>query len=278
MSEAGGDPVSSPHIMNEKLGILDWGIGGIGVYKLFKERRPDVSIVYFSDTGVTPYGKMSRAELVGRLNAVIGFLKTKGVTHLVIGCNAASTAIPFIDPKGLKIEGVIDAAVATTVRLKPKRLGLIGGRRTVLSGVYRKAFDEYGIKVEQRIAQPLSALIESGDISSETLREEARRILSPIRNCSHILLACTHYPAIAVVMKNFVSSDTKLIDPAADLVKRAKNWRVTADGESVFYTSGDGAQMKRAALRAFQCKIENVRIERPGSTISALKPYRIAAK
>ena len=60
--------------MIRKLGIIDWGIGGIGVYKLIKERRPEVSVVYFSDTGVMPYGKMSRAELAARLDAVIGFL------------------------------------------------------------------------------------------------------------------------------------------------------------------------------------------------------------
>src|SRR5215204_1238934 len=97
--------------MNQKLGILDWGIGGVSVYKLVKERLGDVSIVYFSDTGATPYGKMARSELVERLNAVIDFLKTKGVTHLVIGCNAASTAIPDLSRGDVKIEGVIESAV-----------------------------------------------------------------------------------------------------------------------------------------------------------------------
>ena len=95
------------------LGIIDWGIGGISVYKLIKERRPDVPVVYFSDTGVTPYGKMSRTELTRRLNSVIGFLKTKGVTHLVIGCNAASTAIPFLTP-GPEDRSRFDASVEMT--------------------------------------------------------------------------------------------------------------------------------------------------------------------
>ena len=241
------------------LGIIDWGIGGISVYKLIKERRPDIGIVYFSDTGVTPYGRMSRVELVARLNKVIGFLRSKGVSHLVIGCNAASTAIPFLDPQGLKIEGVIDAAVAMTVRLKPKRLGLIGGRRTVVSGVYRKAFAENDINVEQRIAQPLSGLIESGDVSSERLRAECKRILSPIRNCSHILLACTHYPAISNVMKDFVSSQTVFIDPAAELSKRIERWKLSSGDDDLFYTSGDWSKMKTSALKAFDCRIRGIK-------------------
>ncbi|MEO7673954.1 MAG: aspartate/glutamate racemase family protein [Pyrinomonadaceae bacterium] len=241
-----------------QLGILDWGIGGIGVYKLIKERRPEIPVIYFSDTGATPYGKMSRPELVARLNAVIRMLGSKGVTHLVIGCNAASTAIPFLDHQDLKIEGVIESAVSMTAGLKPKRLGLIGGRRTVLSGVYRKAFAARGIQVEQRIAQPLSALIETGDISSDKLRGECKKILTPIRNCSHILFACTHYPAIGNVMQEFVSPQTVFIDPSTELATRTLRWKLSLNGTDVFYTSGDVAQMKTAAWKAFRSKLMSV--------------------
>ena len=238
-----------------RLAIIDWGIGGISIYKLIKERLGDVPIVYFSDTGATPYGKMTRSELVSRLNAVIAFLKEKGLTHLLIGCNAASTAVPLLNSQGLKVEGVIETAVETAAKSKPRRLGLIGGRRTVLSGVYREAFAKRDIRVEQRIAQPLSALIESGDLSSAALREECRRILAPIRNCSHILLACTHYPAIAPVIKDHVSPNTRLIDPAAELVAKVAKWQIVTGGKDAFLTSGEPEPMKRAAAAAFGVKI-----------------------
>lgn len=254
-----------------QLAIIDWGIGGIGVYKLIKERQPEFPVIYFSDTGATPYGKMSRPELVARLTAVIEMLKSKGVTHLVIACNAASTAIPFLNAEGIKIEGVIESAVAMTAKLRPKRLGLIGGRRTVLSGVYRKAFEAPGIKVEQRIAQPLSGLIESGDISSDKLRSECKKILSPLQNCSHILLACTHYPAITNLMKDFVLPQTVFIDPTAELVKRTARWQLPTGGTDVFYTSGDTTQMKTSAWKAFGCKIKPIRIADPASHRDAEK-------
>lgn len=253
--------------MSGKLGIIDWGIGGISLYKLIKERRPEVSVVYFSDTGVTPYGKMSRAELVARLNAVIGFLKTKGVTHLVIGCNAASTAIPYIDPQGLRVEGVIHAAVEMTARLKPTRLGLIGGRRTVVSGVYRKAFAHHGIKVEQRIAQPLSGLIESGDVSSDKLQAECKRILLPLKKCSHILLACTHYPAIAEMIRSFVSPQTVLVDPAAELARRTGRWRLSESGTDEIFTSGSPEALRSSAEKAFGCKLLKVKVKRLGAAV-----------
>lgn len=245
--------------MTKKLGILDWGIGGVSVYKAVKETLGEIPVVYFSDTGATPYGKMTRLELVARLDAVIDFLKSKGVTHLAIGCNAASTAIPDLRRADVEIEGVIESAVAMTAALKPQRLAVIGGRRTVLSGIYRRQFAARGIATAQRIAQPLSALIESGDVSSATLRAESRKILAPVKNSSHILLACTHYPAITGVLKDFVSPATVFLNPARALVEKIAEWDLPAGGAAdVFYTTGGTEEMKTAAFNAFGVAIKTV--------------------
>lgn len=243
--------------MNE-LAIIDWGVGGVSVYKLIRDQL-GVPVTYFSDTGVTPYGKMTRPELVQRLNKVVRYLGSNGVTHLVIGCNAASTAIPFLIDQGIKIEGMIETAIRSTLTLEPKNLGLIGGRRTVLSGVYRRGFASNGIRVKQRIAQPLSGMIECGDVSSDILKHECRRILAPVKNCSHILLACTHYPAITEVMRAFVSTETNFVDPATDLVKQIAKWKLKADGRDIFLTSGDASAMKKAAQAAFGIEISEVK-------------------
>jgi glutamate racemase len=241
-----------------RLGVLDWGIGGISIYKLIKDRAPRTPIIYLSDTGVTPYGKMSRSDLVSRLNNVIVLFKGLGVSHLIIGCNAASTAIPFLDHVNIQIAGMIETGVEVAVRAKPERLGLIGGRRTVVSGVYRKAFLERGISVKQRIAQPLSALIESGDVNSSRLREEAQRILHPIQNCSHILLACTHYPAIVPVLREYVPRETMFLDPAAELAAKFTGFPAAiSNAPDVFLTTGDPLAMGMSALKAFGVAIQN---------------------
>ena len=244
--------------LRPNLGIVDWGIGGVGISKLARSRIGNVSVVYFSDTGVTPYGRMSRRDLVSRLNSVIAFLRSRGVTHLLLGCNAASTVIPFLNVDGMQVKGVIESAVRVTERMRPGRLALIGGRRTVLSGIYRRAFAERGIELQQRIAQPLSALIESGDVSSPELRAQIRTILAPIRECSHLLLACTHYPAIIPVLKECVSDETILIDPADELVTEIARWRLPVGGIDTFLTSGDPGKMQDAAWHAFGVRIDNV--------------------
>lgn len=242
----------------KKLAIIDWGIGGISIYKLVKEHL-DASVVYLSDTGATPYGKFTRRELVDRLDNVIALLKTLGVTHLVVGCNAASTAIPDLDSQSILIEGMIDNAILATLKTEPSRLAVIGGRRTILSGVYRRGFAAHGVSIDQRVAQPLSGLIESGDLDSENLRHEAKRILHPIRNSSHILLACTHYPAITGVLEEFVSRGTKFIDPAESIFKKIARWGLPPGGEDVVLTTGNSEAMKRSAHLAFGVDLRAVR-------------------
>ena len=244
------------------LGIIDWGIGGVSIYKLLKVRKPDISILYFSDTGATPYGRMERRELADRMDRVIEFLRGEGMTRLVIGCNAASTAIPDLSDHGIKIDGVVEPAIELTAKLKPKKLGVIGGRRTVISGVYRRGFSAYGIAVSQRIAQPLSGMIESGDTSSGRLHAEAKKILSPLKNCSHILLACTHYPAIQGQLKQFVSPSTIFVDPAAAVVNKVGDFANSTKGVDRFFTTGDAKQMKRSAKLAFDVDIEKVEVVR----------------
>ena len=242
-----------------RLAIVDWGIGGVSIYNLVKSRLGNIPVIYFSDTGVTPYGRMSRRELIARLNVVIAYLRLKGATHLALGCNAASTVLPFLDVRGMKAAGVIDGAVRLTARKRPAKLALLGGSRTVRSGVYRRALAAQGIAVTQRIAQPLSALIESGDVSSPALRAQCRRILARVKDYSHVLFACTHYPAITAVLGDYVSKETVFIDPAGELVSSIKRWQLPAGGTDRFLTSGDPEQMKLSALRAFGTRIRSAR-------------------
>jgi glutamate racemase len=236
--------------MSVKLGIIDWGIGGVGVYREIKKRAPQASIVYFSDTGVTPYGKQSRHHLAARLDKVIEYLYSNGCGAVAIGCNAASTAIGDLRTD-VPVFGVIEPAVELAAKLRPEKLGLIGGRRTVMSGAYRRRFAENGIAVKQRVAQPLSALIEAGKIDSPEMRAEAARIMRPLKNCTHILHACTHYPAAEGVLAEFVSQKTKFLDPAAALARSIPAKYLKGDGSDVFLTTGDAAAMRRSARLAF---------------------------
>lgn len=246
------------------LGILDWGIGGIGFYALLRAKFPQAPVTYLSDSGATPYGKMAPDALGARVSACARELAALGVTRLAVACNAASTVIPAVEmPEGQAITGVIEHGIAAVRALrKPGVVGVIGGKRTIRSGAYRRGLASY--EVRQRIAQPLSAYIEAGDLSSTALRKDLRRIMAPLRSVDTLVLACTHYPALAPAIQA-EAPDARLVDPAASMlrwVERAWQEVLTGQGTACFLTSGDPKAMQRAAAKAFGVEIAAARLRR----------------
>lgn len=147
-----------------RLAVMDWGIGGLGFYRSWKQHRPDDSIVYFSDSGFTPYGKLSEEDLSERLNQIFKYLKAAhAVTHIVVACNAASSVLNKTrTPSGIETDGVIDSTVEfIRETLADKPLTVLGGNRIVDSQTYSKLLPE--LVLHEKAAQPLSAIVERGD-------------------------------------------------------------------------------------------------------------------
>ncbi|HTA17756.1 MAG TPA: aspartate/glutamate racemase family protein [Polyangia bacterium] len=254
------------------LGVLDWGVGGLGFVKVLRARHPDARVVYWSDAGETPYGKLAAPALAARVREIAARLARRGVDRLVVACNAASTVLPRLGAPGLcgvvstaagpvQITGVIAHATRLALRARPRAIGVIGGRRTIRSGVYRRALA--GREVRQRIAQPLSARVEAGDLASAALEGELRAILSPLRGIEALLLACTHYPAIAPRIAAHLPG-TRLLDPADELARWVgARWLDDArKGRDVFLTTGSPAAMAKAARAAFGVELAATRVRR----------------
>lgn len=247
-----------------KLGILDWGIGGLGLYKLVKKEAPCQPVIYFSDSGFAPYGKVKTAELSARLTLVLQSLKNMGAERVVIACNAASTVLDHVEKKGRglpHITGIIEHGIRAVLRQEKKKIGVIGGKRTIYSGHYGRALKKAGYHVRQRVAQPLSAFIEAGDFESGRLDFELRKILHPLRDMEAILLACTHYPAIADRIKAYLPS-SMIIDPAEETLKWLQDrWGLEGQEtwEDLFFTTGCSETMSLSAKKAFQVSPEDIK-------------------
>jgi glutamate racemase len=251
-----------------KLGILDWGIGGVGFYALARARLPQLPIVYWSDAGAVPYGKQAPAELARRLVTIARWSKREaGVTHLAVACNAASTVLPAIDltDQALPaITGIIEHGARAALRLTVpgQTIGVVGGRRTILSGAYRRALA--GRAVRQRIAQPISARVEAGDLSSKDLHRELDAIMAPLRRVDLLVLACTHYPALHAAFAARAPG-AGIVDPAAELLAWAVDaWALespaTGGERDIVFTTGDVAATARSARLAFGMELKPVSI------------------
>ena len=183
--------------MKYPVAVFDYGIGGIGLVTLIKERYPNLPLLYFSDSGEIPYGKLTRSVLKARVDKVINFLQDEGSHHMVVACHSASSVVISNE----RVTGIRELTLNSVKKYNLNSLGIIGGGRTIRAGFYRKNLSDEGMRISQRIAQEFSIRIERGEIDSPELEEVARRILTPIKSVDGLLLACTHYPAIIEVIR-----------------------------------------------------------------------------
>ena len=267
-----------------RLGILDWGIGGLGLYQLIKRDYPALPITYWSDAGFTPYGKVPPPALAARVHHIAQHLGAEGVTHLAIACNAASTVLPLAHPLAhnspihnvrfsdkefpvLEISGVLEHG-ARAAAAQPSRyvIGIVGGRRTIRSLAYRRLLPRRNVL--QRVAQPISAFIEAGQLHGPSIEAALDAIMQPLANVDVLVLACTHYPAILAQWQQRAPHAT-IIDPAAHMwqwMQRA--WPITAMAQAsrnklatrdLFFTTGSAAAMKKSARQAFGVGLADIR-------------------
>ncbi|MEZ0327295.1 MAG: glutamate racemase [Fimbriimonas sp.] len=235
-----------------KIGICDWGIGGLGFYRLLREERPDIDVTYLGDQGMVSYGRLPRPELTARVKEVLAGFRERGVSRVVVACNAASTVLPYVQVADVDASGVILPALKK-LRAGSGPVGVIGGVRTIRSGAYRRALVEMGYPVRQRVAQPLSRLIEDGLANDPATLELLKQILAPIRNSERLVLACTHYVVLAPVIQAFMPHAT-LIDPAAEVwasMKESLPPKQDRIGSTEFFSTGECQAMETQALAAF---------------------------
>lgn len=237
--------------MKYPVAIIDYGIGGLGLYKMIREQYAHLPILYFSDSGVTPYGKLSKAALRSRLEKVFGFLEKRGADRIIVACHSASSVVKDTDRN---VTGLRSQTVKAVTKRKPDTVGIIGGGRTIRSGFYRRELNKAGIKTQQRVAQQLSILVERGEVDTPTVNAAVAKIMRPLVSCDSILLACTHYPVLSDVILKHSSRGTKLIDPANELYASIRGYLKIvkgAKGNTEFLTTGNTALMIEAAKKAF---------------------------
>lgn len=246
--------------------VVDWGVGGVGLLKMLRQSRPQWALRYRSDSGYRPWGTVPTRQLRDRLSALIEQEQRLGADAVLIACNAASTVIGLLDRQRLRcgVHGVIVPGLARLTQSDWSHFGIVGGRRTIRSGAWARPLRLAGRQVTQRVAQPLSARIELGDVDSEATRALIARICGPLASCDAVVLACTHYPAASAGFAAALPT-TVLVDPATAALDAllAAQPSPTPDAAAatapIAVTTGDAIMTRQAAQSAFGLDLGVVR-------------------
>jgi glutamate racemase len=213
------------------IGIFDSGIGGLTVVKKMFEILPDYQLLYFGDTARTPYG--NRGEEVIKKYALedAEFLIKKGAKVIVIACNTASAVAAEDLKKKLSVpvfEVVLPAVEKATQVTRNKKIGVIGTRATINSGIYEKLIQSHNneYKVFSQAAPLLVPLVEEGWLNRPETKTIIKKYLHPLRlaNIDTLILGCTHFPLLKEIIKVKIGKNRKLVDSGEEVVLKLKEF------------------------------------------------------
>lgn len=207
-------------LKRQPIGIFDSGVGGLTVAHAIKQLMPGESLVYFGDTAHLPYGDKS-AELICQYSEkIVEFLLGQNAKMILIACNSASaSAYDYLQKKFGKdtiILDVISPVIEYVSSRNFKKIGVIGTKRTIASGVYEKmiALKSPETKVVS-LATPLFVpMIEEGFIFDDISNQIIRAYLSNqlFEGIEALILGCTHYPIIRNQISKFFDFRVEIID------------------------------------------------------------------
>jgi glutamate racemase len=204
-----------------RIGVFDSGVGGLTVLKAIAEQLP-AHYLYFGDTARLPYGAKS-AETVARY--AIGatrFLEAQNIDLLVIACNTATAlALPAIKAAAqVPVIGVVEPGAAAAAAVSRNRAAIvIATDATVRSHAYRDALQKHGMQSIEKACPLFVPLVEEGWIEHPVTEQVARIYLDEAmaqapESADVMVLACTHYPLIAPMLRRVMPSHIQIVDSA----------------------------------------------------------------
>lgn len=209
------------------IGIFDSGIGGLTVARAVMARLPQHDVLYFGDSARAPYGSKSNETIRKYALQDTNFLTEKGARLVVMACNTAASVggAHVAAHHDLPLFEVITPAVELAVKTsKTGRIGVIGTRATIASGIYETKIREAAphAKVTSAACPLMVPLVEEGWLNKPETTMIVKKYLIPVksRQIDTLILGCTHYPILKEIIQRKIGKRVALIDSAIALADR----------------------------------------------------------
>jgi glutamate racemase len=213
--------------------MFDSGIGGLTVLREARVLMPDRRFVYVADDAGFPYGDWEEGALIERIVELFGRLIEEHDPELaVIACNTASTLVlgdlraaypqtPFV--------GTVPAIKPAAERTRSGHVSVLATPGTVKRAYTRDLIQSFAAQCHvrlvgsQNLARMAEAHIRGEKIDSDALREEIAPCFVEMdgKRTDIVVLACTHYPFLANVFRQFAPWPVDWLDPAEAISRRA---------------------------------------------------------
>ncbi|MGA9226537.1 MAG: glutamate racemase [Mesobacillus sp.] len=259
--------------MNQPIGIIDSGVGGLTVAKEVMRQLPNEQIIYVGDTARCPYGPRPVEEVKRFTWEMTRFLLEKNIKMLVIACNTATAVVleEIRNELPIPVLGVIQPGARTAIKVTDNyKIGIIGTEGTVKSRAYEHALKAINRKtfVESLACPKFVPLVESGEYNGHVAKKVVTETLEPLINkgLDTLILGCTHYPLLEPLIKDVMGDQVKVISSGEETAREVSTILGHNDmfaereelPEHSFYITGSRTIFARIASQWLEVPVENV--------------------
>ena len=210
--------------MNNKIGLLDSGLGGLSILKELLNSLPNENYLFYEDSINNPYGTKTDEELYSIVSNIVEYLLKQDCKMIVVACNTATTSCikrlreDYKDTIFIGTEPAIKVAcdnnyqniinLSTPSTRQSKRV-------QSLINTYKKDNQNiYNISGEN-----LANLIELDQ--KEEINNLLNRVLKDYKYCDALVLGCTHYSLIKKEISKILPN-TVLLDGTIGVREQVK--------------------------------------------------------
>ena len=213
------------------IGIFDSGVGGMTVARAIEQLCPDLPLIYFGDIARTPYGSKSPDTIVrySQTTPIFSWSRVPRLSSLPATPPPVRRRTPCGPTTSVPILDVITPATRKAAQVSAGgRIGIIGTRATIKSGIYPQRIREArpDAVVFSQACPLLVPLVEEGWLSQRETKMILRRYLHPLRlkKIDTLVLGCTHYPLLKHLIGPRIGNRVSLIDSSIEMALHVRDF------------------------------------------------------
>lgn len=208
------------------IGLLDSGLGGIGVLGEALRQLPNEDYVYYGDTANAPYGDKTPEEVLGLVHQAVERLIELRCKAIVIACNTATSvsAGKLRQELALPIIGMEPALKPASLLPGEGKILVMATRVTLALPKFQALMAQYGRDAVPVPCPGLMECVERGELKGPQVTALLRQLLGPwlSQPVKAVVLGCTHYPFLRKAIAALFPEGTPLIDGNAGSVRQLR--------------------------------------------------------
>lgn len=236
--------------MNNPIGIIDSGVGGLSIASKLIEKLPDESFIYLADSKNCPYGNKSAKQIFELTQRMVDFLIEKEIKLLIVACNTITvTSIEKLRKKypKLPIIGIVPVIKTATEKTGSGKIGIFSTIATAKSRYQKDLINKFAkdFQVVNIGSKTLVRLIEKLDFEAINQVLEKELKIFKLSKIDVLALGCSHFPLIQDQIQQFLpgvlilDSSDAVIRQTERILKVNKILSKSQKQSYTFYTTGD---------------------------------------